>query len=246
MQGVNVDWADLESTWTLERWGAPLPVLCAIRENTRKEFDCWRSVTELVASPLRVKLLRELDHYSAIGKVWAMFAGSLSHAMLEAGGAGQDCEVERRRHVVIADMKIGMSADLFSPDTGILWDYKSTSEQGLKWMLDKGFDKPDVVAQVNLYACLLRLCDEKVNEAHVFYFSHKESKTWPIPLMPHADALAFLDERIKAHLRPNPGPCEDREAFGKDKKTGHPRRCSDYCSASACGLCEWFAKEKGA
>src|SRR5206468_423511 len=79
--GVAVPFADLEMSYSAERWHMPLPLLKSLARQKRSYCDI--SVTELVGPP-QIRLLRVRHEYPVdpFDQVWAGFGTGL-HKMLE-------------------------------------------------------------------------------------------------------------------------------------------------------------------
>jgi hypothetical protein len=82
VHGVAVPFADLEMSYSAERWQMPLPLLKSLARQKRTYCDI--SVTELVGPP-QIRVLRVRHEYPVdpFDQVWAGFGTGL-HKMLES------------------------------------------------------------------------------------------------------------------------------------------------------------------
>lgn len=163
--GIAVPFAELEKSYTAERWQMPLPLLKSLAR--QKQRYCDISVTELVSSP-QSRLLRERHEYSIdpFDQVWAGFGTGL-HRMLEL----QAERSARPEHRLLADfvvpardgsrrrVRLGGTVDHHSPDEGgVLTNYKCTTVFKAKKLHDGGASGAmDWVAAENTYAYLCGL-----------------------------------------------------------------------------------------
>jgi hypothetical protein len=163
--GVAVPFAELEQSYSAERWQMPLPLLKSLARQKRGYCDI--SVTELVGPP-QVRVLRSRHEYALdpFDQVWAGFGTGL-HKMLELK-AEASAMTEKRLlaefEVPTSDgsrrrVRLGGTVDHYSDEAGgTLTNYKCTTTYKAKKLHDDGpAALPEWVAAENCYAYLWRL-----------------------------------------------------------------------------------------
>lgn len=176
------------------------------------------SVTELVGPPMLARLRRE--HWEEIeedvaDRLWAIM-GSAMHGVLAEHGQADEL-TEERLTVEIDGMRISGKPDTYSAD-GTVSDWKFTT------VYSYGETKPEWVAQLNLYAHLLRAHGFEVNRLQIVAIYRDWSKRHEAQGIPHAalidvplwapDVTAqYLAGRIAAHQDPAPSVCTPAERW---------------------------------
>ena len=141
--------------------------------------------------------------------------------------------------------------DLFEPDTGILYDWKSTKTYAFHQRTGGG-QKPEYIQQMNVCLHLMRMngldakslriiallkdWDEKKAQADAGY-PQIEVFEVDIPIWPTMKTISYIEERIRLHVKarhflPN---CSKED-------TWNGRRCERWCDSST--KCEPYLKTK--
>jgi len=188
--------------------------------------DHGLSVTELIAPPQQVRLLRERRDEITIDvqDIMAMVDGTRWHSFLQPF-APAGALVEKRLWMKIEGQDISGQPDIYSD--GVLIDHKFTSRWGI--VLGDAV-KPEYEAQLNLYALLLaansypeprklelhlRLHDWSATEAgRSAGYPQAPIVVLAVPAWTHEARLAYARERVLLHAATPPPPCTAEERWG--------------------------------
>jgi len=187
----------------------PQPIVKAVRNDSYDSGGCDISVTSLLKPP-QLRAL-ELQHADAITedvseRIWSL-VGQCIHGILER--AEETAIAERRLFIEVNGWKIGGQMDRFVAKEGILQDYKVTSVYKVRDGVTEDFAK-----QLNIYAHILRANGEAVHKLEIVAILRDWSKNmarreenYPtnqimvleVPLIPDAEVLEFIKERVALH-----------------------------------------------
>lgn len=190
------------------------------------------STTELIAAPQRVILQKRYDDLLTIDASDLIYAqrGHAMHKLMESATLKKGDWQEKRLTMTINGKVISGTVDLYV-DGGTVVDWKETSTHAL----NRG-TKPEWIAQVNIYAELVRQAGYPVNKGEIWilFRDHMKRKaqmdyTYPeivyklidIPLWTPRDTMQYIKDRITAHTINNilPDhelmPCTDAEMWSK-------------------------------
>lgn len=190
--------------------GLPQPIVDAVANDPYSRGGADISVTGLL-KPARASAL-ELLHSDEIeedasDRIWSLL-GQATHVVAER--ANTTGVAERRLSTKVEGWTVSGSMDLFYPKTGVLYDLKVTSIYKLK---DENLPL-DFVAQLNMYAELLRRNGDKVKELYIIGILRDWSKLEALrnrdlpqsqvvlrkaPLWPAKEAAKFMRERVVLH-----------------------------------------------
>ena len=183
------------------------------------------SVTELIAPPQQVRLLKERRDEITVDvmDIMAMVDGTRWHAFLQPHAPAGSL-VEQRLWMKIEGQDISGQPDLCAG--GVLIDHKFTSRWGV--ILDSGV-KPEYEAQDNLYALLLvangypepqalelhlRLHDWSATEAgRSADYPQAPIVVQAVRAWTHEERLAYARERVLLHMAAVPPPCTASERW---------------------------------
>jgi hypothetical protein len=194
------------------------------------------TVTQLVAPPQQVELVRQ--HWDEIeedvsDRIWLLM-GRIAHGILERADHA-DALTEERLATEVDGWRVTGQFDRM-----IYWHHNSTYEiQDYKitsaWSAKGGEVKPEWIAQLNLYACLLRrhgfavdkltivaiLRDWRRNEAAKSAdYPPRQVAVLAVPLWSPEEAERYLAERVRLHRRARhgkPEPCSDDERWKRNE-----------------------------
>lgn len=177
-------------------------------------------VTELVGPPMLAKLRRERwDELSedVADRLWAIM-GTAMHGILAEHGQADEL-TEERLTVEIGGVRVSGKPDTYSAD-GTLSDWKFTT------VYSYGETKPEWVAQLNVYAHLLRAHGFPVNRLQIVAIYRDWSKRHEMQGIPHAAIIdvplwaadvtdRYLAGRIAAHQAEDPPVCTAAERWDR-------------------------------
>lgn len=187
----------------------PEPIFLAVKNDGYSRGEADISVTELIAPPRQVALKRQFEHAieeDCADRIWSLLGQSI-HTILER--ANVSGIAERRLRARVNGVTISGGMDLLHQD-GKLTDYKVTTA----WKFKKGEVPEEYEHQLNVYAELLRLNGEKVEELEVIGILRDWSKNdarkyddYPryqvarmnVPLWDRERAMQFIVDRVAAH-----------------------------------------------
>lgn len=210
--------------------GLPVPIVRAV------EHDIYRrvgdiSVTELVKPPQILELERQHDHEiteDAADRIWALY-GQAMHYVLQAV-ATENALQEERLIMQVDGWAVSGKPDLFEAD-GTLSDFKTTSA----WSFVFG-EKAEWVAQLNLYALLLRhhgfdvkrlqvvaiLRDWQKSRAGDDDYPGAQAIAREVRLWPAEEATRYLERRVSLHQEARQHhrwpPCSPEERWARPEK----------------------------
>lgn len=177
-------------------------------------------VTELVGPALLAQLRRE--HWSELSedvadRLWAIM-GTAMHGILAEHGQADEL-TEERLTVEIGGVRVSGKPDTYSAD-GTLSDWKFTT------VYSYGETKPEWVAQLNVYAHLLRAHGFPVNRLQIVAIYRDWSKRHEMQGIPHAAIIdvplwaadvteRYLAGRIAAHQAEDPPVCTAAERWDR-------------------------------
>lgn len=202
------------------RLGLPAPLVKAV-SLTRHESGKERPantiyVTELIQSPQLRALTQQYESElteDASDRIWSLL-GSLLHDILEKNAQGMDNHIsEQRLSMEVSGYTIVGHLDLTELvlEGDILTDWKLTSVYALK---EKDEVKPEWVAQINIYAELLRRTGRTVSKGQIVAIGRDWSKSRamrekdypqkqvlikPVPLWDANTIDNYLKERVRLH-----------------------------------------------
>lgn len=199
--------------------GLPEAIVEAIRNDDYRRGECELSVTQLIAPPRQVELVRQHEHEieeDAADRIWLLM-GKIAHGILERAEPGNAALTEERLFVDIDGWRISGAFDhlALSPSGDDVWrmsDYKVTSV----WSAKHGADKAEWVQQLNCYAYMARLHSFTVGEVEIVaicrdwrlndarkhandgYPQHQVARI-KLPLWPSRVTHEFMEERVRLH-----------------------------------------------
>lgn len=203
----------------------PQQIVDAVTYSDRNFSSDWISVTELI-SPVLIRQLKK-EHQSEItedvsDRLWALLGTSV-HYVLSKNEGDKDF-TEERLSMVIDGITITGQSDNYNAETKCIEDWKVTSV--FAFLLG---DKPEWEQQLNIYAELWEQNGFDVKELKIQAIlrdwtksrTYKDSsypeipfKTVSLPVWPKERRIAFIKERIKAHLS-DPIECTPDEKWSK-------------------------------
>lgn len=212
------------------------PALLSLLTEQRQPNPRRYSVTALIDSPqIRQLRLRHWDRIEVdpLDNIWMLF-GKLLHEKLERH-AGTNALTEEKLTLDVGNGEtvVGIPDYYDAEDGGTIWDYKTCSTYAGKDDL-----KPGWIAQLNLYALLLRRCvgfpvyrlrlamifrDWSAAKARREDGYPPKIKSVTVPLWSHAEQDAYLQSRLALHraaasLADGELACTDDERWARPGK----------------------------
>jgi hypothetical protein len=225
-RGIAVPFAELEKSYTAERWQMPLPLLKALARQKRGYCDI--SVTELVAPP-QIRVLKSRHEYAVdpFDQVWAAFGTGL-HKMLES----------KAEAAALAEMKLLADFEVRAPDGshrtvrlggiadhycdeqgGTLTNWKCSTAYKAKRLHDDGPPAfPDWLATENCYGYLWQLHGFKISKLRVCLLL----KDWSLRDREEAANKFLCSKCSKNHLRDSKPGKEHAEFEDKNHVEWYP------------------------
>lgn len=198
------------------RMNLPTALVAACRPYPARP-GCY-SVTELVGPPMLARLRRE--HWDELeedvaDRLWAIM-GSAMHGVLAEHGQADEL-TEERLALEVDGVRVSGRPDTYSAD-GTLSDWKFTT------VYSHGETRPEWIAQLNLYAHLLRAHGFEVRKLQIVAIYRDWSKRHEAQGIPHAALIdvplwapdvtaGCLACRIAAHQEPAPPVCTPAERW---------------------------------
>ena len=192
----------------------PQAIVDAVKAQAKRNTEKYDiSITSLLTpARQRVLLQRHEDEIQedAASRVWSLL-GQAVHHILATKVDGMDTEktlIEQRLFMERMGWRISGQPDIFDSNNSTLQDYKLTSTATI------GTIKPEWVAQLNLYAHLLRENGHSVKRLEIVAILRDWTRVRcdfqidyptvpiiviPIPLWEASEVERFLQERITAH-----------------------------------------------
>ena len=209
--------------------GLPEPIYRAYVETwlSGARPDHGISVTELIAPPQQVRLLRErrADIKIDVLDIMRMVEGAIYDRFVEPFAPGGSI-IKQRLWMRIADTDVSGEPDLVLTDGSIV-DHKNTSRWAV--VLDHGVVKPEYEAQVNLYALLrvangfadpprlqlwLRLYDWSETEAgRGGDYPQSPVIVQEVRRWTPEERMAYARERVRLHTLPESPECSPAERW---------------------------------
>ncbi|HEX8556717.1 MAG TPA: PD-(D/E)XK nuclease family protein [Pyrinomonadaceae bacterium] len=209
----------------------PAPLVSVVSQERMPRPDVI-SVTQLIGPP-QIRLLT-LNHWGeleedASDRIWSTM-GRLMHQLLESHARIEGHRAEGFRETEVGGVRVTGVFDLHD-DAGTLTDYKFVSV----WTTADGL-KPEWVAQLNVYAELLRRSGATVRRLQVAAIYRDWSKgkalggggyppaqvqILPAPLWESERASAYMAERVRLHLAAQAGEaveCTPAERWARPPK----------------------------
>ena len=224
--GVAVPFAEIENSYTAERWQMPLPLLKSLAR--QRPSYCDISVTQLVAPP-QIRVLKARHDYSLdpFDQVWAGFGTGL-HKMLELKAEASalvekkllaDFEV-RTSAGVDRKVRLGGTVDHYCEDSGgTLTNWKCTTAYKAKRLHDDGANAfPDWVAADNCYAYLWRLHGFEISKLRLCLLL----KDWSLRERESAANKFYCTKCAKNHMRDSKPGKEHGEFEDKNRVDWYP------------------------
>lgn len=186
----------------------------AVSRHLREEAPDRISVTELIQPPQIRALSRKHDSSlseDASDRIWSLL-GTLLHGALEQNAQGlKNLISEGELSTRVLEWNVVGHYDLSEMllDGELLTDYKLTSV----WAVKEGV-KPEWVAQLNLYAELLRRSARPVSALQLVaigrdwslqkarfdsQYPQQQVKVFPVPLWTPEEATEYLESRVRLH-----------------------------------------------
>jgi hypothetical protein len=204
----------------------PLPLVAAVSHQRTPTPDSI-SVTTLINPPqIRLLTLKHWDEIEedASDRIWATM-GSLMHTLLEQHTPMTGHQSERTLETEVEGVKVTGTFDLFKED-GLVTDYKFVSVY-----TTMGGIKPEWIAQLNLYAELLRRAGERVealqivaiyrdwskNKAHDHSYPDSQVQIFNVPLWSSEAANTFLTGRVRLHVAAQNGMAHASECSPEER-----------------------------
>lgn len=230
--------------------GLPDALVAAITNDDYTRGDADLSVTQLIAPPRQVELMRQHAddiEEDAADRIWLLM-GKVAHGILER--AQSTAIREQRMFADIGGMRISGAFDHLSLEDGALSDYKTCSV----WQVKHAHEKPEWEQQLNCYAYLATAIGYAVKELRIVAICRDWLKSsaekyadegYPqhqvavvrIPLWSYAQQLTFLRERVQLHQQAREQlplcTAEERwERYNARAKRTISTRCESYCAVS--------------
>lgn len=238
----------------------PEPIVAAVANDPYTRDGVDFTATEIIAPAYLKTLMRnhagEFD-VDASDRIWSLLGQSV-HGILER--ATVPGYVMERRYVGEfwpvkgLSVKLGAKIDVYNTNLGILDDYKVTSVYKFKTGLNGFREIPDEYeAQINIQAeCIYRETGYEVNRGRIIgilrdwrraearreqgYPKH-QIDTMEIPIWPKEKREAYILERLRAHMEPNPNVCTPKERWERPNryalmKAGQKRAVKLYDDAA--------------
>lgn len=230
----------------------PQPIVSLLSRHKYSRGKADVSVTELIAPPQLAVLRREHGHKiveDVADRFWALM-GTNIHKILE-DHADETHRTEERLFVEVGGWTVSGAIDLQRTPSGghEITDWKFTSVYSVL------NPKPEWEAQLNLYACLIRMSKgHRVEKAGVVAIlrdwtkstTRKKPANYPpapivtvgIRLWSDAEQDAYLARKVEEYqqavasydLSGELPPCTDDERW--IRKGGVPTRCQHYCEVA--------------
>lgn len=208
----------------------PEPLVAAVSRQRPPTRDSI-SVTTLIGPPqIRLLTLRHWEELveDASDRLWATMGG-LMHVLLEQHACIPGHQAERTLMTKVEGVLVTGTYDLFVEE-GRVSDYKFVSV----WTTRGGL-KREWIAQLNLYAELLRRGGEQVEALQVVAiyrdwskkqtydrdYPQSQAEIFHVPLWPEGQAADYLAERVRLHLRAEAGDvaeCSPEERWERPTK----------------------------
>lgn len=223
--------------------GIPEPFVRAVINNPYNAGESDFTATSLAAPARQTQLLKQFGDVIEIEAVsrFAAVLGQATHSILERAARPDVDLIEERffsfMRVDGEEYLVSAQIDLFEQDTGTLYDWKTTKA----WAFSKkggGGKKPEWVQQLNVAAIMIPdvkhlriiglLKDFDQRQAGVNGYPECEVLEAELPLWPREKTVAYIEERIRAHIaaRTKLPLCTSKETWGG-------KRCKQYCDAKS-------------
>lgn len=195
--------------------GLPEPIVQAIRNSGYNKGESDITATGLI-EPARIGALKEKyaeELTEDASSLIYSLQGQSVHTILERAAIALQAQgyiPEQRFYISVGGWKVGSQIDVFHPETGLLQDYKVTSVYAVRDGI-----KEEYAQQMNIQAECLRQNGHDVKRLQIVAILRDWSKleyardpdNYPphqvkvldVPLIPSADVLAFLEQRVAAH-----------------------------------------------
>ena len=207
------------------KYSLPDVIVNAIKNDgyTRGKSDI--SVTQLITPAYQRKLMQTTDQIEDVSSRTRALLGTAVHHIIERG-APEGSLAEQRLFVHVLGWTVSGQFDLIAAKK--LYDYKVTS------VYSHGSPKIEWEWQLNLLKLLASLHASSTNDDRyeveqlsviAIYRDFMDSRSGsadypvadivevPINVWDKQTAVAFLNERVKAHQDPDPPPCTDEERW---------------------------------
>lgn len=219
--------------------GLPDAIVQAIVNDDYHRGECELSVTQLIAPPRQVELMRQHENEieeDAADRIWLLM-GKIAHGILEKAETDESALTEERLFVDIDGWRVSGAFDHLTvsqhgDDTWKLSDYKVTSV----WSAKNAASKGEWIQQLNSYAYMLRQHSFVVSELEIVAICRDWRKAdafkhaadgYPqhqvavikLPLWPSRVTREFMEERVRLHraARETLPFCTDEERWKRNE-----------------------------
>lgn len=239
-------------TWT-NKHNLPEPYVRVVKNDLYSRGDSDFSATGL-SEPPRARALLELHDVEVdVSSRVAAIIGQGAHSVAERAARPNIDVVEKRYFAnFFVDGKtyiVSCQIDLFETDSGALYDWKTTKSYAFSKKAGGG-KKPEWICQLNICAEIMRRCSFEPRSLNIIAllkdWNEREAEPFgklpktevvavSIPFWEPAKAVAFIEDRIRAHVKAKEilPECTSQETWGG-------RKCGMYCDASS--VCEVYKK----
>jgi len=185
------------------------------------------SVTQLISSPYRRRMLREYEQVTDASDMVKATLGTAFHEFLHRYGASPNATSEERLKMTVGGWVVSGAID--NIEDNVIWDTKTTSVWAFKFGGKDEWEK-----QLNVYAQLCREAHRQSGDDRyriegikvAMYFTDfvkaaagfdgnppANALVVDIPLWDEATAVEYIEERVALHQQEDPEPCSDEERW---------------------------------
>ena len=165
-------WAEYLST--IEPGDFPGSIKQALYKSSEAERDRWVSVSTILRCLRKAKWEHEQEYYLPQEIAYYFMRGSLIHGILETVEAFDNSRadgvrfIEKDFSVIVPGTNSKLIGRIDRYENGVLYDYKTMSDQGIHRLLKEG-PKEDHVWQVNMYKWMIEKNGFPVNDVVIVY-----------------------------------------------------------------------------
>lgn len=210
----------------------PEPIVAAICNDSYTKGDADISVTEMLAPPQQVRLLREYQNdlvEDASDRIWALL-GQAVHSIIERATKGANLLTEVTIYTTVLDWKIKGTVDHVTIDENAQADFKVTTVYKLRdgipieWIQQANIYRYILVSdygfQIDKLSVIAILRDWSKLEARRNPGNYPDAQVVRVelPVWTLDETRAFMEARIREHQEATARPCTDEERWLKETR----------------------------